>query len=93
VARQILVREGTRFFFVEKPGRLARSKKTRPLQNSIAWLMLRTSSRFLKKAAQKLLECWSRAFESPVAQIQESLFASFSAEKEGLALLGLSKIF
>jgi len=51
--------------------------------------VLLTSSRFLKKAAQKLLECWSRAVESPLAQIQKSLLASFSSEKEALALPGL----
>jgi hypothetical protein len=43
------------------------------------------SSRFLKKAAQKLLLCWSRDLRTPMAQIQRSLFASFSSEKEAFA--------
>jgi len=37
--------------------------------------MLETSSRFLKKAAQKLFLYWSREFQTPVAQNQKSLFA------------------
>jgi len=47
--------------------------------------MLETSSRFLKKAAQKLFLRWSREFRMPAAQNQKSLFASFSSEKEALA--------
>jgi hypothetical protein len=39
----------------------------------------------LKKAAQKLFFCWSRELRAPLAQIEKSLFASFSSEKEALA--------
>jgi hypothetical protein len=39
----------------------------------------------LKKAAQKLFLCWSRDSRTALAQIQKSLFASFSSEKEALA--------
>jgi hypothetical protein len=38
----------------------------------------------LKKAAQKLLILESRNIGTPVAQINRSLFASFSSEKEAL---------
>jgi hypothetical protein len=46
----------------------------------------------LKKAAQKLLECWSRAFESPLAQIKKSLLLragrpGFSSENKRLPYL------
>jgi hypothetical protein len=58
----------------------------RPPQNSKAWSLGFKSSRFLKKAAQKLLHCRRRAFESPEAQIKKVLFASFSSEKEELSL-------
>jgi hypothetical protein len=39
----------------------------------------------LKKAAQKLFLHWSREFRTPLAQIQKSLFGSFSSEKELLS--------
>jgi hypothetical protein len=45
------------------------------------------SSRFLKKAAQKLLLLWGMgaARAAPMQQSNKSLFASFSTEKEVLA--------
>jgi hypothetical protein len=48
---------------------------------------LKESSRFLKKAAQKLFLLWAMGVisQTPIAQINKSLFASFSSEKEVLA--------
>jgi hypothetical protein len=45
------------------------------------------SSRFLKKAAQKLLLLWGMGIARavPMPQRSKSLFASFSTEKEVLA--------
>jgi hypothetical protein len=58
------------------------------------WLGRKGSSRFLKKGCgapgwppaqtQKLLLNWSRDLRTPTAQINRSLFASFSSEKEVL---------
>jgi hypothetical protein len=63
----------------------------RPPQNSKAWSLGFKSSRFLKKAAQKLLHCRRRAFESPEAQIKKVFLLragrpGFSSEKEELSL-------
>jgi hypothetical protein len=43
---------------------------------------------FEKKQRKKLLLLWSRDFRTPQAQINKSLFASFSSEKEALPVLG-----
>jgi hypothetical protein len=45
------------------------------------------SGRFLKKATQKLLLNRSRDLRTSMAQINRSLFASFSSEKEMLQKL------
>jgi hypothetical protein len=44
------------------------------------------SSRFLKKAAQKLLRLRAGGVETSTAQEQKSFFASFCSQKEGLPL-------
>jgi hypothetical protein len=54
----------------------------RPPQNSKAWLLGFKSSRFLKKAAQKLLHCRRRAFESPEAQIKKVFLLLFLQKKK-----------
>jgi hypothetical protein len=54
----------------------------RPPQNSKAWSLGFKSSRFLKKAAQKLLHCRRRAFESPEAQIKKVLLLLFLQKKK-----------
>jgi hypothetical protein len=49
----------------------------------------------LKKSAAKnfcYAETWAPARTTPKVQIQKSLFASFSSEKEALALLSLDNI-
>jgi hypothetical protein len=40
-----------------------------------------TRSRFLKKAAQKLLLLWARGGETSMAREQKSFFASFCSQK------------
>jgi hypothetical protein len=40
---------------------------------------------YLKKAAQKILRLRCREFATPVTQINNSLFGSFSSEKEHLS--------
>jgi hypothetical protein len=44
----------------------------------------RTQPLFAKKQRKKRLLLWSRDFATPAAQMNKSLFASFSSEKEVL---------